>query len=353
MLKVYAGETARKILQDGGITADHFTTFLGASGGPKWFSLYGLDRYLFGDFFAQRKQPLDIIGSSAGAFRAACFAQANPVQAIERLAYDYSRTRYSEKVTAAEISSKARVLLDQMLGDNGTTEIINNTVFRAHFIVARVNGLAASENKYAQLIGLTKSYLANRVNRRYINAQYHRVIYQNPNSTIKIDDNYGFPTEHIDLSSENLKDALLASGSIPIVMQGISDIAGSPRGMYRDGGIIDYHFDINIDATPSSEPGLILYPHFSHSPKAGWFDKSLKRGIDATNYDRTVMLVPSEEFVAQLPYGKIPDREDFTKMDSEQRIRYWSQVLAQTEKLADDFNEFINNIHSKPMFTFT
>lgn len=350
MLKVYAGKTAMKQLKDGGIKADHFTTFLGASGGPKWFTLYGLDRYFFGDFFAGRKQPLDIIGSSAGAFRAACFAQADPVAAIERLAYDYSRTTYSDKVTPTEISSKARLLLDKMLGDTGASEIINNSVFRAHFIVARVNGFAASENKWTQLLGLTKSYVANRINRRHIASQYHRVVYQNPASDITIGDKYDFPTEHINLSSNNLKDALLASGSIPMVMQGIADIADSPLGMYRDGGIIDYHFDINIGSNHSLDNGLTLYPHFSHTPKAGWFDKSLKRGIDPSNYDRVVMVVPSTEFVAQLPYGKIPDREDFTKMEPDQRIRYWSEVLEQTEKLADEFNNIINNVSNRVIY---
>ena len=83
------------------------------------------------------------MGSSAGAFRAACFAQADPVAAIERLATDYSGTRYSDNVTPEEITTSARELLDRMLGDNGIEEIINNPVFRAHFIVARVQGLGS------------------------------------------------------------------------------------------------------------------------------------------------------------------------------------------------------------------
>ena len=84
-------------------------------------------------------------------------------------------------------------------------------------------------------------------------------------------------------------------------MQGIKNITGTPPGMYRDGGIIDYHFDLNIH-----NDGLILYPHFNNKPKAGWFDKSLKRGITPKNYDKVVMITPSAEFVAPLPYGKIP-----------------------------------------------
>ena len=70
MIDIYAGKTALKTLQAEGFKPDLFTSFLGASGGPKWFSLFGLDKYIFGEFFKNRNAPLNIIGSSAGSFRA-------------------------------------------------------------------------------------------------------------------------------------------------------------------------------------------------------------------------------------------------------------------------------------------
>jgi hypothetical protein len=96
MLDIYAGTNAKKILGRDGFKSSHFSAFLGASGGPKWFTLFGLDKYLFGEFFKGRQQNLDLIGSSAGAFRAACFAQNDPVAAISRLAKYYSETVYSD-----------------------------------------------------------------------------------------------------------------------------------------------------------------------------------------------------------------------------------------------------------------
>ncbi|WP_259401991.1 patatin-like phospholipase family protein [Pseudoalteromonas sp. SG41-1] len=303
------------------------------------FTLFGLDKYIFGEFFKNRSSQLNLIGSSAGAFRSACFSQNDPVAAIERLAKSYSQTRYSSnKPTPNEITTKARALLEDVFGDNGVTEIINNPVFKAHFIVAKSNGLVASELKALQLLGLTKSYLSNRVNRRFLTTQYERVIFQAPNSELAVKDSYKFKTTHIDLTTDNLKDALLASGSIPLVMQGIKNIAGAPAGMYRDGGIVDYHFDFKIN-----NPGLILYPHFNSDPKAGWFDKSLKRKVAAKNYDNVVMITPSKKFIASLPYGKIPDRNDFTDLDSDTRIKYWRTVFSETEKLADDFDKKLNS----------
>ena len=335
MIDIVAGKNAAKIINEQGFRPELFTSFLGASGGPKWFTLFGLDKYIFGEFFKNRTQPLNLIGSSAGAFRSACFAQNDPVAAIERLATSYSQTRYSSnKPTPAEITIKARALLEDVFGDNGVTEIINNPVFKAHFIVAKSNGFIASENKLIQLLGLSKSYMLNRINRKLLGSQYERFIFGAPNSNLSITDSYNFKTQNIALNQTNLKDALLASGSIPLVMQGIKNIAGSPQGMYRDGGIIDYHFDVKIN-----NPGLILYPHFNSDPKAGWFDKNLKRKVAPQNYDNVVMITPSKEFVAGLPYGKIPDRNDFTDLDADTRIKYWNTVFSETEKLAEAFDK--------------
>ncbi|CAI89582.1 patatin-like phospholipase family protein [Pseudoalteromonas translucida] len=339
MINIYAGKTAAKIINEQGFKPELFSSFLGASGGPKWFTLFGLDKYIFGEFFKNHSQPLNLIGSSAGAFRSACFAQNDPVAAIERLATSYSQTRYSSnKPTPAEITLKARVLLEDVFGNNGVAEIINNPVFKAHFIVAKSNGFIASENKLLQLMGLSKSYMLNRVNRKYLGSQYERFIFGPATSDLSITDSYNFKTQKIALTQNNLKEALLASGSIPLVMQGIKNIAGTPAGIYRDGGIIDYHFDLKIN-----NPGLILYPHFNSYPKAGWFDKNLKRKVSPLNYDNVVMITPSKEFIAGLPYGKIPDRNDFTDLDADTRIKYWNTVFSETERLAEAFDEKLYN----------
>ena len=39
MLDIYAGESALKTLQEHGFKQELFSTMLGASGDPKWFSL--------------------------------------------------------------------------------------------------------------------------------------------------------------------------------------------------------------------------------------------------------------------------------------------------------------------------
>ena len=348
MLDIYAGKSALAKIEAEGFHQELFTTFLGASGGPKWFSLFGLDKYLFGEFFEGRSSALNLVGSSAGAFRNACFAQNDPVAAISRMAKSYSETIYSKNAKPQEITDKAIDLLDFVLGDNGCKEILTNPIFKAHFFVNKTNGILESENKLLQLVGLTKSYVLNRIDRQLLASQYERFVFKAPTSKLSIQDPCRFKTTYINLTEDNLKKALLASGSIPLVMKGIKDIPGSPKGMYRDGGIIDYHFDIEF----KSNDGLTLYPHFNKTPKAGWFDKNLNRTVLNHHYDNVVMLVPSDDFINSLPFNKIPDRKDFETMEPEQRIKYWRTVLSQTDVLAESFNEFLTSQDVRQIKTF-
>lgn len=343
MLDIYCGSDALKTIQQQGFKQELFTTMLGASGGPKWFSLFGLDKYLFGEYFKDRSTELNLVGSSAGAFRFAALSQNDPVAAITRLATLYSETTYSVKADKKEITTKALLLLEAVLGPHGIDEIIKNPVFKAHFIVAKCRGLTTLEQKIPLMLGLISSMAFNQVNRGLLAKQYQRYVYHHPKSQLTIKDRFNFKTQRHALNHENLTASLLASGSIPVVMEGIKDIAGSPKGMYRDGGIIDYHFDVDIHPTS----GLTLYPHFSSTPKAGWFDKNLNRKVNAQYYKNTVMLVPSAEFIARLPYGKIPDRKDFIDLDPSTRLKYWEIVLKESECLADEFSQRVTTANIK------
>jgi len=144
--------------------------------------------------------------------------------------------------------------------------------------------------------------------------------------------------QRIPLTSDNLEDAVVATGSIPLVLSGVANISGARPGVYRDGGIIDYHLDF-----PHSESDrLALYPHFYDYIVPGWFDKKLRwRKPTPFNIDRTILVSPSKEFVARLPNGKIPDRTDFKRYTPQARVRIWREVVHACEELADEFHEVL------------
>ena len=351
-LEVYAGQTARETILKNGFTPELFSYFLGASGGPKWFSLAGLDRVLFPEWFANVTHQIHVIGSSAGAFRTICAVQDDPLAAINRLAESYSTTTYSsDKPTPKEITEKAIDLLKVMVDEEGKQQVLSNERFKAHLIVAKCLGATRFESKFRQLSGLAMSAAANTVSRKNLSRLYTRYVFSTPGSDFTIHDPYHLPTQYHELTQGNIHDALLASGSIPVVIEGVTNIEGAPQGMYRDGGIIDYHFDLSF----GPDKGLVLYPHFYNKPIPGWFDKGLKGRVPhRSSYDNVVMLVPSSTFVANLPYSKIPDRKDFEVLDANTRIKYWQTVLKETDRLGEYFmnsvadGSLVNNIKPLP-----
>lgn len=338
-LEIYAGPKALNTIQKEGFSPTLFRYFLGASGGPKWFVLAGLDRVIFPEFFGNAKQKLEVIGSSAGAFRAACLVQHDSTAAINRLATHYSTTTYSMRPTAAEISSKAKLLLDDVMGEQGVSQALSNDRFNLHIFVARCMGIMAKESKASQSLGCLLSAGINAISRKNLEWFYSRYVFSAQPKRLSVHDPYNLKTHWIGLNKQNFKASLLASGAIPIVLEGVKDIVAAPSGIYRDGGILDYHFDLVF----GPEEGLVLYPHFYPNAIPGWFDKMLgARRPHCASYDNVVMLVPSVSFVDSLPYKKIPDRKDFEKMDADQRIRYWTQVLKETDRLGEYFLDLMH-----------
>ena len=148
-----------------------------------------------------------------------------------------------------------------------------------------------------------------------------------------------FHTHVVQLHRENLSEALVASASIPMILEGVADIPRAPAGVYWDGGIIDYHLHLPYH----NAKGLVLYPHFIDRIVPGWLDKALPwRRARGEWLDNVVLVAPSAEYVSKLPYGKLPNRSDFKKFvgDDEARERYWKTAIAESARLGDEFLEF-------------
>src|SRR6476646_12239877 len=85
-----AGPSALKLIRERGLRAEDVDIVPGASGGAKWLSIGGLDRFVFGEFLqAPRTRPMHLIGSSIGSWRMACLAQRDPVAALARGHHGY------------------------------------------------------------------------------------------------------------------------------------------------------------------------------------------------------------------------------------------------------------------------
>src|SRR5690554_8099986 len=111
-LSIYAGADALQHIQKYGLTKDDVGMMLGASGVPKWLELASLDRYLMAKWFADRKEPLHLLGTSAGAWRLSCYAQNDPIATLARLEVAYLYQQYPDKATSAEIWKAIEIILD-------------------------------------------------------------------------------------------------------------------------------------------------------------------------------------------------------------------------------------------------
>ncbi|MFN2377976.1 MAG: patatin-like phospholipase family protein [Candidatus Binatia bacterium] len=335
-LVVRAGPEALATIRREGFRPDDFSTMLGASGGPKWLVLSRLDRMLARRFVAGRSAPLHAFGTSIGAFRHTCHAQADPAAAFDRFEEAYVAQAYERKPTPVEVTDESRRILDVMLA--GGDDPLAHPHLRLHVGTVRSRRPAATDARAALVLGLGAAAAANAVSRRLLGVFFERVVFHATAAPV-----FGFgdlATRHARLDAANLRAATLASGSIPLVMAAIEDVPGGPRGLYRDGGITDYHFAMDFEAPP----GLVLYPHFFDSIVPGWFDKMLTwRRATGPLLARTVFVAPSREFVATLPGGKVPDREDFVAYSTAERQRIWKQVLAASQRLADDFEHLLES----------
>ncbi len=331
-----AGPGAFEAIRRDGFDPGRIGTIAGASGGAKWLVLSQLDRVILGDLLTKLEGPVHLIGSSIGAWRFACYGQARPLAAIDRLELAYLEQAYSEKPDKREITEKSREILDFVMRDSGVSEALSNPLFRTHIMTVRARHVTAAEHPVMLGAGLAVAAALNLASRRTLGAFFERALFYDDRDIPPFFDSTGFPLQQVPLTQDNFKDAVVASGSIPLVLSGVKDIAGAGRGVYRDGGIIDYHLDL-----PHSEPDkLTLYPHFYDRIVPGWFDKRLAwRSPDPINIDRTILISPSSEFVSALPNRKIPDRHDFTRFSSLKRKRDWRAVIQSCQQLADELHE--------------
>jgi hypothetical protein len=338
-LRFYAGPGAFEDIRRRGFSEERIGTIAGASGGAKWLVLSQLDRVLIERVLPKLPGPVHLVGSSIGAWRFACYAQAQPLAALERFEAAYLAQSYSARPGLAEVTRKSREILTDMLGEGGAAEILNHPKLRLHVLAVRSRRLTASDAKPLLWSGLACAAVANAVSRRSLGAFFCRSLFYDARDLPPFYNAPGFPLERVPLTERNLADAIIASGAIPTVISGVGNIDGAPAGIYRDGGIIDYHLDL-----PLGEPHrLTLFPHFFDRLIPGWFDKGLKwRRHDPRNIDRVVLVCPAPEFVARLPGGKIPDRSDFVRMPQDERVKVWRGVVQACRELADDLVEVLD-----------
>ncbi len=206
-----------------------------AAGGPKGLALLPFDR-LFAREWLPRVRSMELVGASIGAWRMASLAQDDPVAALDRLQHAYVREQnYDERPSPSQVASVCRGLARSVFG---APDLALRPGVALSVITARARGaLAGDRSKLA----FGRVALVNAASRRWLANHMERVVFHAgaPSKLPPAFDAFGLT--QIALTRDNIEDALLASGSIPLVCDPVRDVLAAPPGDYWDGGLIDYH----------------------------------------------------------------------------------------------------------------
>ncbi len=361
-IQIHAGKTAFAHMREHGLQAKDIAVIPAAAGGPKGLILQALDQWLFGEWLPSATRERSLIGASIGSWRMAAACHADPVAGFQKLADLYCEQRYSTKPSASQVTEKIRHLLHNFINGH-EQEIVEHPSHRLHLIAVRGRGLLHEPRTGLHAkAGFVAASFANLAGRSQLAKHMERVVIGDARDAApwlknKFD---SFETHFCALKQDNLAAALLASGTLPLIMEPVRHIPHAPNGTYWDGGIIDYHLALPYSRiSTEATGGLVLYPHFADQIVPGWLDKSLAwrrahKGSDSHWLDNVIMVSPSEDFVKSLPRAKLPDRKDFSYygLDHDARIRQWKTAIAESARLRDAFAAFVATPDLAPVKSF-
>lgn len=337
-IDIYVGANARRHIEQHGLQPEHIHTVFGASGAAKWLAIYGLDQAILNQWLPRAPQPVKVFGTSVGAFKFAAACHNNGTDGMRDLAEGYIHQRYPNgDIGPDAIEREFKTITDSIINPRKVEEILNHPKYRFACGTVRCHGGLALESQWRQKLASVGAALKNVRGRAGLQRTLDRVAFFDSRADFPIRGLDGYLTQPVALNSDNFYDAIRASGAIPVYMHGIRDIKGAGPGMYRDGGMLDYH-PVPGNLWDSEE--LVLYPHFYPYCKEGWFDKlHPKRKASSQLMRNVIMISPSQQFLESTELGRIPDRKDFVSYanNDAKRIQLWQEVQQRSVEMGEEF----------------
>ena len=333
-LRYRVGSRARRRLADKGLDADQIAAVVGPASGPKWLALVGIDQTLLTSGLLHSRsdgRPIQLLGASAGSWRMLAYATVDPLQSLQRLQDGYIRQVFQRGDKAPYVSQCYRQLMHEVVGEQGD-HVLHHSDFDLSILTTRVRRGRSLAAMTASLVGAAALQMTTR---RATGWFFERVLFHRAPQRAKAP----LGGQLAALTEENLCEAALASGSVPFYLRSIEDLPGAPQGLYIDGGLTDYHLH---PASMQPWDGVVLMPHYWRRVVPQWLDKRRpRRDLTADQAADVLQIYPSREFIASLPGGHLPDREDFKTFvdDPDERIRRWHEVTRRSQVLGDELRD--------------
>lgn len=326
LLRYRAGPRALALLRRRGLGPGTVKAVVGPASGPRWLVLAGLDRALLDSGLLDGDGRVLLAGASAGAWRLLTFAHRDPHDAHRRLTDGYVDQVFSRRDPPV-ISAAYRRMLSELLR---AEEVLDHPRYDLAVHTAR---LRLPRRLPGLTGGLLAAWAVDALTERATDWFFERVLFHSRPERFEAP----FDGRLVPLTEENLLAAAQASAAVPYYLEAVRDPPGAPAGVYVDGGLTDYHLN---QAYFEDGDGIVLLPHFQRRIARRWVDKRRpSRRLTPELAAPLLQVYPSPEFVATLPGGAIPDRDDFLRFmdDPQRRIRRWRAVVAASEALGEAF----------------
>ena len=152
-LKLIAGKTAKARIHEHGLSPDLVRAIVGASGGPKWLVLKGLDRFLCHEWMPNAPQKIDLIGSSIGAWRMTVYAHPEPGKTFDKFIEGYFGFRTDNVKTAAELTRVSYDIIHALYPDAEKTRLLDNPNRNLNIVAVKGRGTGWQQNKISRSFG--------------------------------------------------------------------------------------------------------------------------------------------------------------------------------------------------------
>jgi hypothetical protein len=332
-----AGPGALEHVRQHGLAPADIACIPAAAGGPKGLALVPFDKLFHREWLGPHALSIELLGASVGAWRMAALAQPDPIAALDRLQHAYVHDQnYATRPSPQDVAAACRRIARGVLGGRPleVREGVSLTV-----VTSRARGpLHGAESKLA----FARATLSNAVARERLAVYLERVLFVAGRPGFLSQPFDAFGLVRIPIDQRNAEDALLASGTIPLLCSPVRDIAGAPPGNYWDGALVDYHLLLPYPTLTRAggRRRIVFYPHFNDYVTPGWLDKHLpwrKAPRGHPWLEDMLLVAPSPAFLARLPDGKLPDRQDFYRYgpDHAARIRAWERAIGECGRFAE------------------
>jgi hypothetical protein len=307
--------------------------------GPRWLLCTGFDRALLrAGWLHQPGHDVLLLGASAGAWRALALASRDPARTYAALIEGYCTKHFTFDDDPRTISQSYVALLSEVFERADVEHALSHPTLDLALVAARARG-ASSRNRWSQYLTLGSAALLNFATPRACELLFDRTLFHA---------RAGLATAHplagslvgssCRLTVDNVHAVALASGSVPLYMEPVTNIAGATRGAYLDGGLRDYHINQALEL----REGVALL--FLHQPKIvpAWLDQFVPwRTANPARLSDVLLAYPDPEFVRSLPGGAVPCRDDFKTWvnDPHERFARWRRSVAMSEALGAAFLE--------------